>query len=277
MIRQHAAVAISLVAIATALGCATARLASEGDAPLRVMSYNIAAAGGNLDNVVQTIRDLAPDIVGLQEVDVHWLERSHFADQAAELASRLGMQVHFAPIYHIPNANPALPIREFGVALLSRFPIIDSRNDSLTRHSTQTPNAPPSPMPGLLQATLDVNGRQVRVFSTHLDYRADPRVRTWQVAEMIAYIRRSSAPTLLLGDLNATPEAAELQPLFQVLRDTWPASEGPGLTYPADKPVKRIDYVLASSHFVVRSAAVPVTSASDHRPVIVELRLSKAP
>jgi endonuclease/exonuclease/phosphatase family metal-dependent hydrolase len=90
---------------------------------------------------------------------------------------------------------------------------------------------------------------------------------------MLLYIGRPDEPTILLGDLNATPAATELQPLFRVLQDTWRA--GPGLTYPADKPAKRIDYVLASSHFEIIAATVGSAQASDHRPVLAELRLQR--
>jgi endonuclease/exonuclease/phosphatase family metal-dependent hydrolase len=113
------------------------------------------------------------------------------------------------------------------------------------------------------------------VFDTHLDYRADPRAREQQVTDMLAYIGNTSAPTLLFGDLNAPPDAPEIQPLLDRLHDAWPASAGPGLTDPADVPQKRIDYVLVSKHFRVRSATVPVTLASDHRPVVMDLTLTR--
>ena len=88
---------------------------------------------------------------------------------------------------------------------------------------------------------------------------------------MLRYIGVANVPTLVLGDLNAPPDAPELAPLLARLTDAWPASAGPGFTYPADKPEKRIDYVLVSPHFRVRSATVPTTEASDHRPVVVDL------
>jgi endonuclease/exonuclease/phosphatase family metal-dependent hydrolase len=265
---------VLLAAVIGALSsaCATTRVLSR-PAPLRIMTWNIQAGGRGLDDVAATIREMKPDIVGLQEVDVHWSDRSRFADQAADLAAALGMHVSFAPIYRIPNANAALPVRQYGVALLSRFAIVQARNDSLTRLSTQEQNASATLMPGLLEALVDVEGRRVRLFVTHLDYRADPSVRVAQVAEMLRYIGRPDEPTILLGDLNATPAATELQPLFRVLQDTWRA--GPGLTYPADKPAKRIDYVLASSHFEIIAATVGSAQASDHRPVLAELRLQR--
>ena len=131
----------------------------------------------------------------------------------------------------------------------------------------------PSPAPGLLDALLDVRGHPVRVFNTHLDYRKDPAVRTQQVREMLGFIDDMSVPTLVFGDMNAAPDAPELQPLLTKLHDAWSGSAGPGFTYPADVPRERIDYVLVSPQFSVQGARVPETQASDHRPVVAELVL----
>ncbi|HJQ55100.1 MAG TPA: endonuclease/exonuclease/phosphatase family protein [Gemmatimonadaceae bacterium] len=257
-------------------GCAHPSATGAAIAPdglaLRVMTYNIQSGGGNLSRVGDVIRAAAPDIVGLQEIDVHWAERSKFVDQATTLAQQLGMQVRFAPIYRLPATDTAGAPREFGVALLSRLPITSWRNDTITRLSTQQANSLPAPAPGFLEAVVDAHGVPLRVFVTHLDYRTDPAVRVQQVREMLDYVGNGSAPTLLLGDLNATPDAPELQPLFQRFHDTM-ADRGEALTYPAEAPAKRIDYVLASPQFQTRSAAIPATTASDHRPVIVELLL----
>src|SRR5438132_771197 len=121
------------VACVALLACvARTRIPDEGAGrALRVMTYNIESGRGALDGTVAAIRASAPDVVGLQEVDVHWAERSGFADQAAILGERLGMEVRFARIYEIPNDDPARPPRQFGVALLSRFPVVSWRNDTL--------------------------------------------------------------------------------------------------------------------------------------------------
>jgi endonuclease/exonuclease/phosphatase family metal-dependent hydrolase len=243
---------------------------------LRVMTYNIQSGHGNLDGTAAAISASSPDIVGLQEVDVHWAERSSFADQATLLGERLHMEVRFARIYRLAAVGSSGPPREFGVALLSKYPVVRWRNDTLTRLSTQDTNPVPAPAPGLLEASIDVHGTVVRVFNTHLDYRADPRVRRQQVSEMLAYIGTPTTPTIVLGDLNAKPDAPELAPLFERLHDAWPASAGPGFTYPAEKPSARIDCVLTSAHFRVRSAEVVATQASDHRPVVVDLVMARS-
>lgn len=262
--------------LALMLGAGCAHLPATGSTlPLRVMTYNIAAGHGDLERTSETIRASGADLVALQEVDVHWGERSRFMDQAAALADRLKMQFRFARIYQLPGANTSAPAREYGVALLSRYPIVEWSNHIITRLSTQQETPMPAPLPGFLEARIDVRGTAVRVFNTHLDYRPDPSARRQQVAEMLVHIGDPGIPTLLFGDLNAQPNAPEIQPLLHKLTDTWPASAGSGFTYPADTPVRRIDYVLISRHFRVRSASVPITSASDHRPVVVDLVLDR--
>ncbi|HEX2168397.1 MAG TPA: endonuclease/exonuclease/phosphatase family protein [Longimicrobiales bacterium] len=253
-----------------AICAGTAACGFRGSAqPLRVMSYNIAAGHGDLAAIATVIREADPDIVALQEVDVHWSERSGLADQAAALADALGMHVRFAPIYHVADDPP----REFGLAILSRYPVVEFTNHVIPRLSTQVEEAEPRPMPGFPQAVVDIGGTRIHVFDTHLDYRADPRVRVQQVAAMLRVMENVAAPVILMGDLNAQPDAPELQPLFGLLRDAWRdgGGDGAGYTYPGESPVRRIDYVMTSGHFEVRSAMVPVTTASDHRPVVVEL------
>jgi endonuclease/exonuclease/phosphatase family metal-dependent hydrolase len=264
---------LGALALVTA-GCAS--LPASGDGiPLRVMTYNIRSGNGNLDSIAAVIRAQSPDIVALQEVDVHWADRSAFADQVSALAVKLGMEARFAPIYSLPGATSDASRREFGVALLSRFPIVRFRNDSIARLSTQVQNATPALAPGLLDALLDVHGQPVRVLNTHLDYRKDPAVRTQQVHEMLGFIGDMEVPTLVFGDLNAAPNASELQSREQRLHDAWSGRADPGFTYPAEAPKERIDYVLVSPQFSVQSVRVPDTQASDHRPVVAELMLRK--
>ena len=261
-----------IVAIVTLSGCATIR-GSAREQPLRAMTYNIQYGNEGIDSVADVIRAEKPDIVGLQEVDVHWADRSAYIDQAERLSKQTGMAVRFARIYQLPNTDPARPPREFGVAILSRYPIVSFTNHTISRLSTQEENPVPRPLPGFLEAVIDVHGTSVRVFNVHLDYRRDPAVRARQVEEMLGYIGDSTVPTLLFGDLNAKPDAPELQPLLSKLHDTWTYSVSQGLTMPATDPTGKIDYVLTSGGFRVVNARVPQVHASDHLPVVVDLMM----
>ena len=259
----------------TGVACATIGTSSAPrEQRLKVMSYNIQYGNEGLDSVIAVINAEKPDIVGLQELDVHWDQRSRFVNQAELLAKGTGMSYRFARIYQIPNAEPSKPPREFGVGILSRYPITSFTNHVITRLSTQEENPVPKPLPGFLDATLDVNGTPVRVLNVHLDFRRDPAVRRMQVADMLKAMGEVATPTLMFGDMNARPDAPELEPLFARLRDSWPYSQGPGLTGPARNPGGKIDYVLMSEDFKAVKTWVPKVYASDHFPVVAELVLS---
>ncbi|MGC5345089.1 endonuclease/exonuclease/phosphatase family protein [Streptomyces sp. DT171] len=257
------------------VGPAHATTAPGNAIQLRVATYNIHAGAGmddvfDLDRQADQLRSLKADVIGLQEVDVHWSARSEWRDVARELGERLRMRVSFAPIYSLDPATPGAPRREFGVAVLSRYRIESAENHEITRLSTQAPDPLPAPAPGFGEVTVRVRGLPVHVYVTHLDYRADPSVRTAQIADTRRIMAEDRGRKVLLGDFNASPTAAELAPLWRELTDVEPGSP----TYPARDPVRRIDYVAVSKDGVrVRGAAVPETLASDHRPVVADLLL----
>lgn len=270
--RRVGVLAVVLLSFLLATPAAAAPAAAAPAGALRVLSFNIhtgIGADGQLDlaRTAAAIRDTRADVVALQEVDVHWDPRSDFRDQTRDLARALHMRAFFAPIYDEDPLTPGAPRRQYGVAILSRFPVLHTTNHLLTRLSTQEPNPTPKPAPGFAEAVVLVRGVPVHVYSTHLDYRADPAVRVLQVADTLRIMADDRGPQVLLGDFNAPPDAPELAPLWTVLTDAAPA----GLTYPADVPDKRIDYVTVSEKVRVRGATVPDTLASDHRPVLADL------
>ncbi len=263
--------------------------AAPGSVPLRVATYNIHAGAGmdnvfDLDRTAGALTAMHADIIGLEEVDVHWDARSEWRDLAAELGQQLHMYVYFAPIYDVDPASEGAPRRQYGVAILSRYRFVSTENHELTRLSTQDPNPVPAPAPGFPEVVVRVKGLPVHVYETHLDYRADPAVRALQVADTQKIMAQDCDSQgrcprqLLLGDFNATHDAPELAPLWQDLQDSGPGPEAgaAGYTFPAQDPQQRIDYIAASQdHVRVRDVTVPDTLASDHRPVVADLTLSR--
>ncbi len=249
---------------------------------VRIATYNIHAGSGtdnrfDLQRQIAAIRAMDADIIGLQEVDVHWSGRSQWRDLATELAEGLGMYVFFGPIYSLDPPTAGDPRREYGMATLSRYPILEATNHEITRLSTQNPDPVPAPAPGFPEVVVNVRGALVHVYNTHLDYRGDPYVREMQVADMRRIMAADKGQRVLLGDFNAEAGAPELAPLWRDLTDTWQAANGTegGLTYPTSQPVKRIDYVTVSPQVTVRSAVVPATLASDHLPMVADLVVTR--
>jgi endonuclease/exonuclease/phosphatase family metal-dependent hydrolase len=263
---------LSTFVLAVVVQLALAAPVRQSPATIRIMTWNIAAGHGSLERVADVIRAADPDVAALQEVDAHWSARSGFEDQPARLAALTGLVAEFGPIYRLPGED-GRPPREFGLAILTRRPTAAFNNHSIPRLSTQEATTDPQPLPGFLEAVIDVDGIRLRIFNTHLDYRADPAVRTLQVTAMLERLGPSLRRTVLTGDLNGPPAAAELAPLFGPLGDSWPTTAGPGFTYPASAPARRIDYVLTTSDITATAVRVLATDASDHLPVVADLTL----
>ena len=241
------------------------------DRPIRVMSYNIRHGQGvddrlDLARVAAEIRDSGADIVGLQEVDRHWSERSDFADQAADLARELNMHVVYGANLDRDPLNPGEPRRQYGNAILSDAPIREW-------HNTLLPRTGKFEQRGLLEALVTMRAIPVRVFTTHLQHNSQQE-RIAQIAVIRDVIGTSQEPVILSGDLNARPDTPEIDAITEDLVDAWTeAGVGHGHTFSTKNPHARLDYVLHSNDVTTCIAAVLSTKGSDHLPVAADLAL----
>jgi endonuclease/exonuclease/phosphatase family metal-dependent hydrolase len=240
----------------------TAPAAAAPVRPLTVLSFNIHHAAGedgvyDLARLAGEIRRTGADVVGLQEVDRHYGARSGWADQPAELAGLLGMHVVYGANLDLEPPSAGAPRRQYGTAILSRYPVLEWRNTLLPK------GKPAEEQRGLLVAVINVRGVKVRVMTTHLQH-DNAAARLLQAEVVAGAVVASTEPVVLTGDLNAVPTAPEVTTLTAHLRDG-----GNAFTYPAPVPTARIDYVL-TNRLPVSSTVLP-TEASDHRPVRTEV------
>lgn len=236
---------------------------------LRVITYNIHHAEG-LDRRVDTfriaefIRQTNADIVALQEVDRH-TERIDQRDSLLELAQWTRMNVSFGK--NIDHQGG-----DYGNALLSRFPIQSSQNIKL-------PRIDEGEQRGLLETIVDAHGTEIRILNTHLDHRGSDDERIAGCKEIVRFLETGkSMPTIVCGDMNATPGSEPLRILTNVLLDAWStAGDGNGYTIPVHQPNRRIDYILYQPTGSLRPmhAFVSHGIASDHLPVFCEFQLFK--
>jgi len=229
------------------------------------MTYNIHVGVGmdkklDLQRIAEAINREQPDLVGLQEVD-RGVKRTEGKDEIVELAGLTKMQYAFAHNLDFQGG-------QYGVAILSRFPIrnIDHRKFENKREAERR---------GMIRVEVEFGGKIVNFVTTHLDYQSEDG-RVFETEQLLKFLADVKGPIILVGDLNDEPVGAAYQLLLGTFKDAWVENRTKtvGLSYPADKPVKRIDYVFYRSAERIRcdKAWVVDTPASDHLPVVVELR-----
>lgn len=236
----------------------------ESPLTLRVLSYNIHHAEGvdgklDLQRIAALIRSVDPDVVALQEVDLH-VKRSADVDQAAELGKLTKLHYAFGD-------NIALQGGKYGNAVLAKSELAIVANHRLPNHEKGEQR-------GALELKIKHSGKEIRMLATHLDHRRDPqeRLESIEILNQLAE-DQPATPTLLIGDLNATYESDVLQRAIQVWQHTTSKSMP---TIPVSHPERQIDFVLTfprDAWIVKNSRVLDEATASDHRAIFIELSL----
>lgn len=238
-------------------------------ATLRVVSWNVRSLRDDRSAVAAVLRELAPDVVCLQEAP-RFLRWRH---ALAELARRSGLLV-------AGGGRTA-----GGPALLTalRVDVVETREVLLPRTRGLHQR-------GVAAAHVRVHGVPLLVASTHLGLDAAERSRhAGEVLDLLAHevaTRPAAGPPVVLGgDLNETADGPAWRALLsRGLRDAFAeAPSGGGPTFPARAPRRRIDAVLVDPRLELLGAGVPpieglvLAAASDHCPVVADVVLPARP
>ena len=246
----------------------------SGDDVVRVMTYNIHSAYNtdgrfDIEEIARVVEDSGAEIVGLQEIPRGRLI-SGVTDELTLLAARLGFE-HSA---FFGTTDPT-----WGNAILSRHPIISTDREYLPLVGTPMRR-------GHLGAVVRVGDRSVLFISTHLQHvndrsvhDEDPEADLYPVhreqIETILEAWGGIQPAVLVGDFNARPGWRQIEDLLSAgWVDSWPeAGSGDGFTARSNDPRHRIDYVFHTPDIDALDAGVIQSQASDHLPVVVDLRI----
>lgn len=235
---------------------------ADGDG-FRLVSYNIHEAvdvHGRLDPeaIAGIIEAQHADVVTLQEVGRGW-PLSGTMDVGSWLARRLDMQLVYGP-----TAD-----HQFGNAILTDLPVDDIVRGRL-------PRGDGTMVRGYVMAEIQVGGRAVEVWTTHLQHQDHTtRTRIAQLGEVIDAWGRVS-PAVITGDMNARPGSAEMRVWFgetelRSAQDVTGHSELPTCCWPTVD--HRIDWVLGTPELRFTDFAIIRTTASDHLPQAVTVRV----
>lgn len=231
----------------------------EAKKPMRVtiLCYNVQIGKrADIESYVEFAQKYKPDVIALQEVDYKTRRSSRHEDFAGELARRMGMNSAFEANLHFSGG-------QYGIALLSRFPIEAVRSFTLPFPETAGERR------GALSATLKVSKKQkVNVISTHLDLNRDTRPE--QVSAITEWVDASDVPAVLCGDFNAMPE----DPAIAIARENWAQMCDMLPTFPNASPRRKIDYFFARGEGQWRTVSyerIAECPLSDHCPIVITL------
>ena len=265
---------------------------NENGTELRIMSFNVRLFGlyngtqseshESKNKIFKYLKERNPDVVCFQEF--------YHQDPPTSFTTRDTLVKILGSVdLHERYAHKLAGRQNFGIALFSKYPIIEKGNVTFpTAHSNFN---------YCIYADIVKNQDTIRIYNVHLqsiklqqdDYalfdehnvavaeqssnvlkliqkinRAFP-VRAEQAAVIMKHIKSSPYKAVVCGDFNDTPLSYCYNQFNQVLVDAYRnTSKGIGKTYAGRIPVGRIDYIfhslkLGSKDFVIQEEAL-----SDH-------------
>lgn len=289
---------------------------------MKCVSYNIQYGLGadNKYDLARIAGEIADgDIIALQEVDRFW-KRSGLVDSPAVLAGHLP-QHHwvFGPnldvdASYVEKNRVVQRRKQFGTMILSRWPILSTRNHLLPKWGDRKHH---SIQQGMLEAVIVTPIGPIRVYSVHLSHLCEttrmPQIKA--IREILVrapseggawcgghprpssgWVEEDEPPMprscIVMGDLNCGPETREYAALIgdvapgygrltnrDGLLDTWVVAghaEASGATHPSGD--RRIDHVMISADLAdyVKSARIDDrATGSDHWPVWVDFEVNQ--
>ncbi|WP_394730129.1 endonuclease/exonuclease/phosphatase family protein [Altererythrobacter sp. GH1-8] len=231
---------------------------------LTFATYNIHKAIGadglrDPERILRVLREVDADVIALQEVD------RRFGPRASVLPRAL---LDDTPWLAIPVARRTQSLGWHGNALLVRRSF-----RCLAAGALDLPTLEPR---GAVFAELSVDGGpRFTVVGTHLDLSG--LRRRDQIRALVDWHAEQSQrfPTVLMGDFN---QWGRLTGAMREFGMGW-QQLAPGASYPARKPIARLDRIVTTPHWSFVDGGVHhsalAAQASDHLPVYAQLSLPK--
>jgi endonuclease/exonuclease/phosphatase family metal-dependent hydrolase len=212
---------------------------------LKIMTYNIqqgfdARGNKNLQGQLAVIKEVDPDILGLEESDTARLANGN-VDAVRYFADNLDMYSYY---------GPTTTVGTFGIALLAKYPIQNPTTFFMYSRGEQT---------AAIHAEILKEGKTYQVFVTHLG-NGGPM---FQLEDLLKRME-GQANVIAMGDFNFEPTTNQYQLITQSLADSWFLKWPGGKGIPGMSANETIDHIFVSPGMTVLESEYGVNPASDH-------------
>ncbi len=221
---------------------------------ITILTYNIQqgySADGqrNYAGQLRVMQTIQPDIIGMQETDAARIANGN-DDIVRYFADHLGMYSYY---------GPKTVAGTFGIALLSRYPILEPTTYYLYSEGEQV---------AAIDAVIDVGDQPLRVLVTHLG-NGGPMIQQQQFLELVGTTPRRA---VALGDFNFRPDTPQYALTTRTLLDSWTVRWPDWRDDQGQEPRDKIDHIFISPDLRVIDARYYPEGPSDHPAVTATVK-----
>jgi endonuclease/exonuclease/phosphatase family metal-dependent hydrolase len=213
----------------------------------------------HLDEIIEFVRSVHPDVVGLLEVD-NGSYRSGAMSQAEKMADALGHFHCYRSKYGETSRWQRIPIyNQQGNAFLAKDTI-----QSETFHYFKR---------GMKKLVIELELENITFFLVHLalGYKA----RQEQILHLYRLVKETKRPYILAGDFNAFMGEDEIQLLMSAsgLQNADPDLQP---SFPSHNPKRHLDFILHSPEIKIEKFWIPKIRLSDHLPLLIDFEIDSS-
>ncbi len=219
----------------------------------------IRHTSGNFKKIVDFIKFVNPDIIGLVEVDSGSF-RSGWHCQAEAIAGELSHYHVFESKYSSNSFLRLLPVtNKQGNAFLTSEHIKTRKFHFFAK--------------GIKRLVIELELDQFTIFLVHLSVKF--RHRQYQLRDLYDLVKDIKKPVIVAGDFNPLWGDHELH-LFLAATGLKSANPHGWHTFPSSSPRRELDFILYSKGIHIQNIEIPHVLYSDHLPMICDFEIISA-
>ncbi len=212
--------------------------------------------GDNIDVIAGFLHNLAPDIVGLVEVDSGSF-RHRRQHQAEVIAGRLGHYHAYMCKYH-------------SGAWMNRIPVLNKQGNAFLTKDTIHQRRFHYFEKGMKRLVIELELEQLTVFLVHLSLKF--KIRHHQLQQLYTMVKETRRPHIVAGDFNPLWGDHETGLFLAATGLRNPNSENLP-TFPSWRPRRQLDFLFYSEGIDIQRFQIPPVNYSDHLPLVCDFQI----
>ena len=246
---------------------------------IKVLQWNILYKE-KIKNVLETIKELQPDIICLQEATQE-SPFNNYIDTIKFVADNLSFCHIFAPGQKfLPEGNIT------GNAIISRYPLKEIEIGILQKEKQDFNDETPEGRSYVKAKLILPENKQATIVTKHMTFTPffrDNLEKTEENKKIIKFLKKERDPLIFTGDFNSPPSSNIVAELNKFMKHAGPDFNQK--TWTTKLPFQyrgfeekeflkwRLDYIFVSKGIKIYSSKIIETRFSDHLPILAELEI----